>query len=172
VLHWASNVHKTIDVTGVPRVESKIKILSDNRSAGHHYILDDRLEAGLVLTGTEVKSAKDGKIQLKEAFAEVSGNEAWLVNAHIGQYSHGNIMNHEPTRRRKLLLHRSEITRLLAKTREKGLTLVPTKLYLKDGRIKLEIAVGKGKKLHDKRESERAREMDAEARAAVRRRSK
>lgn len=156
----------------VANVESKIKILSDNRSASHDYFLSDRLEAGLVLTGTEVKAARDGKVQLKEAFAEVMGNEAWLVDAHIGQYSHGNIMNHEPTRRRKLLLHREEIAKLLTKTREKGLTLVPTKLYLKDGRIKLEIAVGKGKKLHDKRESIREREMDAEARAGLRRRSK
>jgi len=153
-------------------VDSKIKILSDNRSAGHDYFLSDRLEAGLVLTGTEVKAARDGKVQLKEAFAEVVGNEAWLVDAHISQYSHGNIMNHEPTRRRKLLLHREEIAKLLGKTREKGLTLVPTKLYLKEGRIKLEIAVGKGKKLHDKRDSMREREMDAEARAGLRRRSK
>lgn len=153
-------------------MDSKIKILSDNRSAGHYYTLSDRLEAGIALTGTEVKSAKDGKIQLKEAFGEVSGNEAWLVNAHIGQYSHGNIMNHEPTRRRKLLLHRSEIEKLLAKTREKGYTLVPTKLYLKNGIIKLELALGRGKKLHDKRESEREREMDAEARAGMRRKSK
>jgi len=153
-------------------VESKIKILSDNRSAGHHYYLSDRMEAGVVLTGTEVKSARDGKIQLKDAFAEVTGNEAWLVNAHIGQYSHGNIMNHEPTRRRKLLLHRQEIVKLLGTTREKGLTLVPTKLYLKNGLVKVELALGKGKKLHDKRESEREREMDAEARAGMRRRVK
>ena len=97
---------------------------------------------------------------------------SWLVNAHIGQYSHGNIMNHEPTRRRKLLLHRKEIDRLLGETREKGLTLVPTKLYLKNGRVKLELAIGKGKKLHDKRESERAREMNEEARAGMRRRAK
>ncbi len=130
------------------------------------------MEAGLVLTGTEVKSARDGKIQLKDAFAEVSGNEAWLVNAHIGQYSHGNIMNHEPTRKRKLLLHRQEIAKLLGTTREKGLTLVPTKLYLKNGLIKVELAVGKGKKLHDKRESEWEREMEAEARAGMRRRTK
>jgi SsrA-binding protein len=161
-----------IDAVRVPGVESKIKILSDNRSAGHDYFLTDRYEAGMVLTGTEVKSAKDGKVQLKESFAEVSGNEAWLVNAHIGQYSHGNIMNHEPVRRRKLLLHRAEIEKLLGKTREKGLTLVPTKLYLKNGKIKLEIAVGKGKKFHDKRESAREREMDAEARAGMRRRAK
>jgi SsrA-binding protein len=163
---------ESIDAVTVRGVESKIKILSDNRSAGHHYYLSDRLEAGIALTGTEVKSAKDGKIQLKEAFGEVSGKEAWLVNAHIGQYSHGNIMNHEPTRRRKLLLHRAEIDRLLGKTREKGYTLVPTKLYLKNGIIKLELALGRGKKLHDKRESEREREMDAEARAGMRRRSK
>jgi SsrA-binding protein len=148
-------------------VESKIKILSDNRSAGHDYYLDDRLEAGLVLTGTEVKAAKDAKIQLKESFCEVSANEAWLVNAHIGQYSHGNIMNHQPIRRRKLLLHRAEIDKLQHVTREKGLTLVPTKLYLKNGLIKLELAVGRGKKLHDKRESEREREMKSEAKAAL-----
>jgi SsrA-binding protein len=150
-------------------VEAKIKILSDNRAAGHNYYLSDRLEAGLVLSGTEVKAARDGKIQLKDAFTEIVGNEAWLSNAHIGQYSHGNIMNHEPVRRRKLLLHRQEIDKLHEKIREKGLTVVPTKLYLKDGRIKVEIAVGKGKKLHDKRESEREREANAEARAGLRR---
>jgi SsrA-binding protein len=153
-------------------VEAKIKILSDNRAAGHHYYLSDRLEAGLVLTGTEVKAARDGRIQLKDAFAEVVANEAWLSNAHIGQYSHGNIMNHQPMRRRKLLLHRQEITKLLERTREKGLTVVPTKLYLKNGLIKVELAVGRGKKLHDKRESEREREMQAEARAGLHRRAK
>ncbi len=153
-------------------MEGKIKILSENRSAGHHYHLSERTEAGLVLTGTEVKSARDGKVQLKEAFAEVSGNEVWLVNAHIGQYSHGNIMNHEPARRRKLLLHRKEIEKLAGATREKGLTLVPTRLYLKNGLVKLEIAIGRGKKLHDKREAEREREMKQEARAALRRRAR
>ena len=153
-------------------VESKIKILSDNRSAGHDFFLSDRVEAGIVLSGTEVKSIRDGKIQLKESFGEVSGNEAWLVNAHIGQYSHGNIMNHEPIRRRKLLLHRKEIDKLLKQTREKGLTLVPTKVYLKEGRIKVEIAVGRGKKFHDKRETERTREAQAEARAGLARRQK
>lgn len=153
-------------------MESKIKILSDNRSAGHNYHLSDRVEAGLVLTGTEVKAARDGKVQLKEAFAEVAGNEAWLVDAHISPYSHGNIMNHEPTRRRKLLLHRQEIDKLQRETRERGLTVVPTKLYLKNGLIKVELAVGRGKKMHDKRESERAREMQAEAKAALGRRRK
>ncbi len=151
--------------------ESGIKILSDNRHAAHNYHLMERFEAGLVLTGTEVKSAKLGRVQLKDSFAEVVGNEAWLMNAHISQYSHGNLQNHEPVHRRKLLLHRGEIDKLLGKTREKGLTLIPTKMYLKNGRIKCELAVAKGKKLHDKRETEREKEMEAEARAGMRRRS-
>jgi SsrA-binding protein len=148
-------------------MESGIKVLSDNRQAGHNYHLLERFEAGLALTGTEVKAAKIGRIQLKDAYAEVERNEAWLLNAHISQYSHGNRENHEPTRRRKLLLHRQEIDKLLAKTREQGLTLIPTKMYLKNGHIKVELAVAKGKKLHDKRETERKREMEAEARAAI-----
>jgi SsrA-binding protein len=153
-------------------VDSPIKILTENRSAGHDYFLSDRVEAGLVLTGTEVKSAKDGKIQLSDAYGEVSGNEAWLCNANIGKYSHGNIMNHEPIRKRKLLLHRAEILKMEKTIREKGLTLVPTKLYLKNGKIKVELAVGKGKKFHDKRDSERNREAAEEARAGMRRRAK
>ena len=152
--------------------ETPIKILSDNRSAGHNYHLLERYEAGLVLTGTEVKSAKTGKIQLKESYAEVSDGEAWLLNAHISEYSHGNIMNHAPVRKRKLLLHRSEIDKLQTETREKGLTLVPTKLYLKSGRIKVEIAVAKGKKFHDKREATKAKEMQAEAKAEIARRAR
>jgi len=155
------------------RTKSKdgaIKLLSDNRQAGHNYYLSDRIEAGIALTGTEVKSAKDGKIQLRDSFAEIQDREAWLMNAHISHYSHGNRENHDTVRRRKLLLHRSEIDKLHAKTREKGLTLIPTKMYLKEGRIKCEIAVGKGKKQHDKREAERTREMESEARAAVGRR--
>jgi SsrA-binding protein len=147
--------------------QSDIKILSDNRSAGHNYQLSDRYEAGLVLTGTEVKAAKTGKIQLKESYAEITEGEAFLVNAHISEYSHGNLMNHPPVRRRKLLLHRSEIEKLRVETRERGLTIVPTRLYLKGGRIKVEIAVGKGKKFHDKREAVKAREMQAEAKAAL-----
>jgi SsrA-binding protein len=153
-------------------MDHRNRILSDNRQAGHNYFLLERYEAGIVLSGTEVKAARDGKIQLKDSYAEVAGNEAWLVNAHISQYSHGNRENHDPVRRRKLLLHRREIDKLLGTTREKGLTLVATKLYLKDGRIKCEIAVGKGKKLHDKRETARNKEMEAEARAEMRRRAK
>ena len=151
--------------------DSSIKILSDNRQAGHNYFLMDRFEAGIVLTGTEVKAAKDGKVQLKEAFAIIQDNEAWLMNAHISEYSHGNRENHPPIRNRKLLLHRREIDKLLGQTREKGLSLVPTKLYLKAGKIKLEFAVAKGKKMHDKREAERARTAEDEARAEMRRRA-
>ena len=152
--------------------DTKVKILSDNRQAGHNYYLTDRIEAGIVLTGTEVKAAREAKIQLKEAYAEVLNNEAWLVNAHFSQYSHGNRQNHEPVRRRKLLLHRAEIDKLAKKTQEKGLTVIPTKIYLKDGLVKCELAVGKGKKLHDKRESERKRETEAEVRAAIGRRQR
>lgn len=150
--------------------DSAIKILSDNRQAGYNYHLLDKYEAGLALTGTEVKAAKTGKVQLKDAYADVVDNEAWLVNAHISQYSHGNRDNHEPVRRRKLLLHRAEIDKLFSKIREKGLAIIPTKLYLKNGRIKLEIAVARGKKLHDKREAERTREQNDEARKAMQQR--
>jgi len=122
----------------------------------------------MVLTGTEVKAAKSGKMQLKESYAAIEGNEAWLHNAHISEYSHGNRANHEPIRVRKLLLHRNEIEKLLGKTREKGLSLVPTKVYLKKGRIKCELALARGKKLHDKREAERAKTDEAEAREAIR----
>ena len=151
--------------------ETSRKILSDNRQAGHNYFLMERFEAGLVLTGTEVKAVKDGKVQLKDAYAEVRNNEAWLVNAHISQYSHGNRENHLPVHNRKLLLHRREIDKLLGQTREKGLLLIPTKMYLKGGRIKCELAVAKGKKLHDKRETERKKTAEDEARAEMRRRA-
>jgi SsrA-binding protein len=144
------------------------KTLSDNRQAGFNFFLLDRYEAGMALTGTEVKAAKSGKVQLRDAYAMVENNEAWLHNAHIAEYSHGNRENHSPTRVRKLLLHRREIDRMLEETRERGLSLIPTRLYLKNGRIKCEIAVAKGKKFHDKRESERAKSDVAEARAAVR----
>jgi SsrA-binding protein len=151
---------------------SDIKILSENRSASHNYHLSERYEAGMVLTGTEVKAAKTGKIQLKESYADISDDEAWLMNAHISEYSHGNLMNHVPVRKRKLLLHRSEIEKLRVEIREKGLTLIPTRLYLKGGKIKVEIAVGKGKKFHDKREAVKAKEMQAEAKAAMARRAR
>ncbi len=148
------------------------RILSDNRRARHDYFLLERFEAGLALTGTEVKAARTGKIQLQDGFAEIEGGEAWLKNVHISHYSHGSYANHEVTRPRKLLLHRAEIQKLHVKTRERGLTLVPTKVYLKNGRVKCEIALARGRKAHDKREAIRTREQEAEARAAVRRASK
>jgi SsrA-binding protein len=145
----------------------QFKILSDNRQAGHNYYLLDRFEAGIVLTGTEVKAAKAGKIQLRDSYAEVEGGEAWLCHAHISEYTHGNRYNHDPVRKRKLLLHRREIERLHSKTREKGLTLIPTKIYLKNGRVKCELALAQGKKHHDKRDVERKRAQEAEARAGL-----
>ena len=144
------------------------KTLSDNRQASHNFFLFDRYEAGMALTGTEVKAAKSGKEQLRDAYAMIDNNEAWLHNAHISEYSHGNRENHTPVRVRKLLLHRREIDKLLSATREKGLSLIPTRMYLKNGKIKCEIALAKGKKFHDKREAERARGAEAEAREAVR----
>jgi SsrA-binding protein len=152
--------------------DAPVKILSDNRKARHDYELFERFEAGIALTGTEVKAARDGKVQLRDGYAEIAGHEAWLVNVHIGHYTHGNIFNHDIERRRKLLLHRNEINKLLGKTVEKGLTLIPTRVYLKNGRIKCEIAVGRGRKLHDKREAIRTREREAEARAAMNRQRK
>lgn len=148
--------------------ENDLKILAANRQAGHNYFLMDRLEAGLVLTGTEVKAARDGKVQLKDSYGEVAGGEAWLKNAHISPYSHGNRENHDPLRARKMLLHRKEIEKLLGKTREKGLTLIPTKIYLKNGKIKVELALARAKKLWDKRETERKRTTEAEAREMMR----
>jgi SsrA-binding protein len=143
------------------------KIVAENRKAFHDYHILDRMEAGLVLTGTEIKSARSGKVQLRDAYADVLGGEAWLVNAHISPYSHGNIANHTPLAKRKLLLHRQEINKLIGKVQEKGLALIPLKLYLKDGILKCELAVAKGKKLHDKREAETTRDVERQMRAAM-----
>jgi len=143
------------------------KTIADNRHARHEYFVLETLEAGLVLTGTEVKAARNGKVQLKDGWAEVRAGEAWLENVHISEYSHGNIENHRPVHARKLLLHKREIMKLHGKTREKGLALIPLKMYLKEGRIKCEIALAKGKKLHDKRETLKTREQEAEARTAM-----
>lgn len=148
-----------------------LKPVADNRKAFHDYFILEKYEAGLVLTGTEIKSARSGKVQLRDSFADIEGGEAWLKNAHFSPYSHGNIWNHEPTKKRKLLLHRGEIDKLFAKVREKGLTLIPLRLYLKNGRLKCEIGVCKGKKLHDKREAIQARDQDMEARKALRQRN-
>jgi SsrA-binding protein len=129
------------------------KLIVENRRARHDYHLLDKVEAGLVLAGTEVKALREGKATLQQAYADVRDGEAWLVGLHIPEYGAGNRANHEPDRPRKLLMHRREIERLYAQVREKGFTLIPTRLYFKDGRVKAEIAVGRGKELRDKRRS-------------------
>src|SRR6201984_2397482 len=138
-----------------------------NRAAGHNYFLLDRYECGVALRGTEVKSIREGKANLKDAYGIIKDGEAFLLNAHIGPYSHGNIANHDSLRTRKLLLHREELRKLMGKTQQKGLTLIPTRLYFRKGRVKCEVAVAKGKQDWDKWETERRREADREARAAV-----
>lgn len=148
------------------------KVAATNREAYFNYHLLETYECGIALTGTEVKSIREGRCNLKDSYCQVRGGEAYLLNAHISPYTHGNRENHEPTRTRKLLLHKSEIEKLYGKAQEKGLTLVPTKMYFKNGRIKLEIAVAKGKKLYDKRETIKRREADREARAAIKERSR
>ena len=138
-----------------------------NRVAGHNYFLLERFEAGVALRGTEVKSIREGKANLKDSYGLVKDGEAFLLNMHIGPYSHGNISNHDETRTRKLLLHKDEVRRLMAKTQIKGHTLIPTRLYFKNGRVKCELAVAKGKQDWDKRDTERRREADREARSAI-----
>ena len=151
--------------------KDEAKVFHTNRSAGHDYLLIDRYEAGLVLTGTETKSVRAGQVNLKDSFAQIRNGEAWLLNCHISPYEYGNRQNHESMRSRKLLLHAQEIRKLTGKVQEKGLTLIPTKIYLKNGRIKVEIALAKGKKVYDKREAERRKDADREARQAIKQRS-
>jgi SsrA-binding protein len=143
------------------------KEILTNRAAFHEYHILDKYEAGIVLRGTEVKSTMTGRIQLKESYVAVKENEVWLFNAHISPYTHGNRQNHEPLRTRKLLLKRREITRLIKETSIKGMTLVVTRVYWKNGRIKFEIGVAKGKKLYDKRETEMKRTVERETRAEL-----
>ncbi|OFW26052.1 MAG: SsrA-binding protein [Acidobacteria bacterium RIFCSPLOWO2_02_FULL_59_13] len=146
------------------------KILTTNREAEYKYFLLERFEAGLVLKGTEVKAVRNGRANLKDSYATIQNGEAWLFNAHISPYEFGNRENHEPLRKRKLLLHRQEIRRLLGKVEQRGLTLIPTKMYLKNGCIKCEIALAKGKKLYDKRETERRKTDAREAQQAMKQR--
>lgn len=144
-----------------------IRPLARNRRARRDYELLETLEAGIVLTGTEVKSARAGRVQLKDSYVEVRDGEAWLIGAHISPYDHGNRENHDPERTRKLLLHRREINRLLGATTRRGLTIIPLSVYLKDNHVKLELAVAQGRKLYDKREAKRRREQEREAEAAI-----
>ena len=148
------------------------KIIATNRKARHDYEILETYEAGLVLRGTEVKSLREGQVTFKDSYAAINGNEAWLIGCHIPPYHHGTDANHDPDRSRKLLLHRREIARLLGKTAERGLTLIPLRLYFKEGRAKLEFGLARGKKLHDKRasirERDERREMAKEVRARQR----
>jgi SsrA-binding protein len=142
--------------------------VATNRRAAHRYHLTDRLECGIALTGSEVKSLRGGKAQIKDGYAAVRDGELWLHNVHIPPYEPASRENHEPERERKLLIHRREIDRLLTASREKGLTLVPTRIYFAGSRAKVEIAVARGKDIHDKRETLRAREQQREMQRALR----
>ncbi len=156
-----------VDPTKKTRAE---KPIASNKKAYHEYHVLDTFEAGLALTGTEVKSLRDGAVNLKDAYVTLKNGEAFLFGAHISPYTHGNRENHDPTRTRKLLLHRRELDKLIVQVTEKGLTVVPLRLYFKGGRVKAEIGVVRGKKLYDKRATEKAREADREAATAMKER--
>jgi SsrA-binding protein len=146
------------------------KDILNNRAAFHEYHILDKYEAGVVLQGTEVKSVMEGKIQLKESYVSIRDGEIWLLNAHVSPYSHGNLANHQPLRTRKLLLHKREIEKLERETTIKGMTLVVTRIYWKNGRIKFEIGVAKGKKLYDKREDLKNRAIEKDTKAQLKER--
>ena len=133
--------------------KSEEKNITSNRKAFHEYFITQKIEAGISLLGTEVKALRSGKANLVDAYATIKNGEVWLVNAHIGFYDHGNINNHEPMRKRKLLLHKSEIKKLTVKLREKGFTLIPLRLYFSNGKVKVELGLARGKKSYDKREA-------------------
>ncbi|MBA2340779.1 MAG: SsrA-binding protein SmpB [Pyrinomonadaceae bacterium] len=148
------------------------KLIVTNRAAFHEYEILDKYEAGIALSGTEVKSVRAGNVQLKESYVAVRGGEAWLLNAHVSPYSHGNRENHDPVRERKLLLHRRELDKLAEATTVRGMTLVVTRLYIKGGRVKAEVGVARGKKLYDKRETEMRRTIERETRVQLKERLK
>jgi SsrA-binding protein len=148
--------------------ENQHKVVATNRKAYHDYFIEEKLEAGVMLRGTEVKSLRDGRVNLQDSYASVDDGEVFLHHCHISPYSHGNIMNHEPLRARKLLLHRKEINKLIGKTQQKGLTLIPLRIYFsKQGRAKVEMALAKGKKQYDRRETIKAREAGREVERAI-----
>jgi SsrA-binding protein len=152
--------------------EQAQQFIAENRKARHDYHILETWEAGVALLGTEVKSIREGRINLRDSYARVENGEVWLMNVHISPYSHRGYASHEEMRQRKLLLHRAEIRKLLGKVAEKGLTLVPLDLHYKNGRVKVQLALAKGKQAHDKRETLRKREVDRETRAAVKSRSR
>ena len=149
------------------KTDSGEKLIASNKKALHDYFIVQKFEAGLALTGTEVKSLRAGRANLKDSYVILKDGEAFLFGAHISPYSHGNLENHDPERTRKLLLHRKEIEKLKKETTEKGLTVVPLRLYFKGAKVKAEIAVVRGKKQYDKRETEKKREADRETAAAI-----
>ena len=150
--------------------EEAQKSIAENRKAFHDYHILETFEAGIVLVGTEVKSIREGNANLRDSFARVEDGEVWLYNVHINPYSHRGYADHEPTRRRKLLLHRQEVRKLIGKTVERGLTLVPTRLYFKNGHVKVALALARGKQARDKRETIKRREAERETRAAIKER--
>ena len=152
--------------------EKAQRVIADNRKAFHDYHVLDTWEAGVALLGTEVKAIREGRVNLRDSFARLEKGEIWLMNVHISPYSHTGYAHHEERRQRKLLLHKHEIQKLAGQVREKGLTLVPLQLYMKNGRVKVQLALVKGKQAHDKRETIRRREIDRETRAAVKSRSR
>ena len=152
--------------------EKAQKLIADNRKAFHDYHVLDQWEAGVALLGTEIKAIREGRVNLRDSFARIDNGEVWLLNVHISPYSHSGYSFHEERRQRKLLLHAHEIQKLTGKIKEKGLTLVPLQLYFKKGRVKVALALVKGKQAHDKRETIRRREVDRETRAAVKARSR
>jgi SsrA-binding protein len=156
-------------VTKTEREQAQ-KIIADNRKAHHDYHLLETFEAGVALLGTEVKSIREGGANLRDSFARIEGGEVWIYNVHISPYRNRGYSDHDPTRRRKLLLHRSEIRKLIGKTVERGMTLVPVRMYLKNGRVKIAVSLAKGKKAHDKRETIKRRETERETRAAIKER--
>lgn len=149
-------------------IAERMRNFALNRQAAHFYHFLEKFEAGIELRGTEVKSIREGKVNLKDSYAMVKGDQVWLVNCHVSTYSAGSYLNHDPLRDRRLLLHRREIDKLISRTQEKGLTLVPIRLYPKANRIKCEIALAKGKKVYDRRETERRRTVDRETQQAIR----
>lgn len=157
----------TLKPTEKKKGREGVKIVAQNRAASYNYHLLDHLEAGLVLVGTEVKSLREGKGTLRDAYAEIRGGEPWLVNSHIPEYQPGGPRNHDPLRKRKLLLNAREIQRLAVETQQKGMTIIPLKIYFRDGMAKCELAIAKGKKFHDRREAERQKEAKREADEAM-----
>lgn len=147
-----------------------MKIVAQNRKAFHDYSIEETTEAGMVLTGTEVKSLRDGKANLKDSYVIIKDSEVYLLNCHISPYSHGNIMNHDPLRTRKLLLHKKEIIKLQGKTAQKGYSLIPLKIYFKEGRAKVEVGLAKGKRQFEKRETIKKKEADREIERAMKNR--